>query len=92
MVWLFLMTATIAHSTFDGEMSEASPMILHADGECIGFEKAKDAIQRDLKHVMKLLPLRDVPVTYSVHFSDVNGLSRHENYTIGLEIGSYLGR
>jgi len=30
-------------------------------------------------------------VTYSVHYSDVNGLSRLENYILGLETAKYFG-
>ena len=58
-----------------------------------GYDKAKEAVERDLKAATKHIAhtAQSVPVTYSVHFSDVNGLSRLENYILAGEIASYLG-
>lgn len=82
--------ASTAHSTFHVEKAEANPAVVHAEGHA-GFEKAKHAIERDLKHVMRSQTSQQGSVTYSVHYSDVNGLSRLENYILGLEIAKYLG-
>jgi len=47
-------------------------------------------VERDLKHVMKAHAAQDGDVTYSVHYSDINGLSRLENYIIAGEVAQYL--
>lgn len=91
MLKAFLKTASTAHSTFHVEKAEANPIILHAEGSSTGYKQAKHAIERDLKHVMRAHTAQDEAVTYSVHYSDVNGLSRLENYILGLEVGKYLG-
>lgn len=87
---LFHTSASTAHSTFHVEKAEANPAVLHADGSA-GFEKAKHAVERDLKKVLKSHAAQSGSVTFSVHYSDVNGLSRLENYILGLEIAKYLG-
>lgn len=89
---LFAKSASTAHSKFHTEKAEGNPAVLHAEGKA-GFEKAKHAVERDLKHVMKAMKAhtaQEGQVTYSVHFSDVNGLSRLENYIIAGEIAQYL--
>jgi len=88
---IFTKSASSAHSTFHTEKAEAIPAILHVDGHA-GFEKAKHAVERDLKHVLKSheVTAQKDPLTYSVHYSDVNGLSRLENYILGLEIAIYF--
>jgi hypothetical protein len=83
--------ASTAQSTFHTEKADGNPAVLHADGAA-GFEKAKHAVERDLKHVMKNIKTNNgEEVVYSVHFSDVNGLSRLENYIIAGEIAQFLG-
>lgn len=91
----FLETSSTAHSTFHIEKAEANPAILHAEGSSSGYKQAKHAIERDLKYVMRSHPAtgatRQDSVTYSVHYSDINGLSKLENYILGLEVGNYFG-
>ena len=41
---------------------------------------------------MKAHTAKDNSVTYSVHYADINGLSRLENNILGLEIASFLGK
>ncbi|KAF7198533.1 Dihydroxyacetone kinase [Pseudocercospora fuligena] len=84
----FAESASTAHSTFHAEKAEGNPAVLHADGPA-GFEKAKHAVERDLKHAMKASTTKDESV-YSVHYSDINGLSRLENYIIAGEIAKLL--
>lgn len=86
----FAKSASTAHSKFHTEKAEGNPAVLHADGAC-GFEKAKHAVERDLKHAMKAHTAQEGDVVYSVHYSDVNGLSRLENYILANEIAHYLG-
>lgn len=89
---IFFETASSASSTFHTEKAEANPAVLHAEGASSGYEQAKDAIAKDLKHVMQAHGSQNDSVTYSVHYSDVNGLSRLENYILGLEIANYLSQ
>ena len=87
---LFVNSASTAHSTFHTEKAEGNPAIFHAEGSA-GFEKARHAVARDLQRVLRSETTQHGPQTYSVHYSDVNGLSRLENYILGLEIAKYLG-
>jgi len=88
---LFVKSASTAHSTFHTEKADGNPAIVHAEGHA-GFEKARHAVERDLKHVMRAHAAQQGFFTYSVHYSDVNGLSRLENYILGLEIANFLGK
>ena len=90
----FIKAASTAHSKFHTEKADGNPAVLHVSGTA-GFEKAKEAVERDLKEVMKVHQAQTAQtksVVYSVHFSDVNGLSRLENYIIAGEIAQYLGK
>lgn len=87
----FAKCTSTAQSKFHVEKAEGNPAVLHADGPA-AFEKAKHAVQRDLKYAMRAHSSQDDQVTYSVHYSDTNGLSRLENYIIAGEIAQYLGR
>lgn len=90
---VFLDMASTAHSAFHVEKAEGNPAIFHAEGSSTGYEKAKHAIERDLKHVMRQGTswTHKGDLTYSVHYSDVNGLSRLENYILALEVASFMG-
>ena len=90
LVKTFMKTASTAHSSFHVEKADGNPAIMHVAGAS-GFEKAKHAVERDLKHVMRAHASQEGSVTYSVHYTDVNGLSRLENYILGLEIAQYFG-
>ncbi|KAK3110022.1 hypothetical protein LTR53_016124 [Teratosphaeriaceae sp. CCFEE 6253] len=85
----FIRNASTAHSKFHIEKVDGSPALMHADGAA-GYEKAKHAVERNLKHAMEAHASRGGDVTYSVHYSDVNGLSRLENYIIAGSIAQYL--
>ncbi|KAK0248940.1 hypothetical protein LTR91_003614 [Friedmanniomyces endolithicus] len=86
---LFMENASTAHSKFHVEKAGGKPAMLHFEGAA-GYEKAKHAVERDLKHAMKAHSAQEGEVTYNVHYSDVNGLSRLENYIIAGEIAQYL--
>ncbi|KAK5118488.1 hypothetical protein LTR62_003003 [Meristemomyces frigidus] len=86
---LFAKSASTAHSTFHVEKAEGNPAVLHTDGAA-GFEKARHAVERDLKYILKTHEAQAGEVTYSVHYSDTNGLSRLENYIIAGEVASYM--
>jgi hypothetical protein len=86
---LFVKSAATAHSKFHVEKADGNPAIVHVEGAS-GFSQAKHALQRDLDYVLKSHAIPG-DATYSVHYSDTNGLSRLENYIIAGEIAQYLG-
>ena len=88
---VFMENSSTAHSKFHVEKAGGKPAVLQAEG-ATGFENARHAVERDLKHAMKAHSAQEGDATYSVHYSDVNGLSRLENYIIAGEIAQYLGR
>ena len=89
----FMKSATTAHSNFHTEKSNGNPAVVNAEGT-FGYEQAKQAVEKDLAHAMKDVAhtAQSVRVVYSVHFSDINGLSRLENYIVAGEIADYLGK
>jgi len=89
---VFLKTSTTATSTFLAGKESGQAAISHAEGGSSGYEEARDAIGKALKHVLGPLGDQNTETTYSLHYSDVNGLSRLENYILGLEIATYLSK
>ncbi|RMX73642.1 hypothetical protein D0869_13398 [Hortaea werneckii] len=87
---LWAKSNSTSRSKFHVEKANGNPAVLHAEGPT-GYQNAKDAITKDLKQAMKAHSAQEGPVTYSVHYSDVNGLSRLENYIMAGEIAQFLG-
>ncbi|KAH0399284.1 Dak phosphatase, partial [Aureobasidium melanogenum] len=86
----FLDTSTTVTSTFQTGKEGGRPALSHAEGDSGGYEEARHAIAKALDRVLRPhLDQRD-GITHSIHYSDVNGLSRLENYILGLEIATYL--
>ena len=77
-------------STFSTEKKDGRPAISLAEGDSNGYEEARHAIAKALEQVLQPHLEQKDGVTHSVHYSDVNGLSRLENYILGLEIATYL--
>ncbi|KAI9877252.1 MAG: hypothetical protein M1830_004433 [Pleopsidium flavum] len=86
---IFLKTATNTTSTFDLEKTGANPSVIHA-GSSASFVSAKAAVQKDLVHVLRSHTAQEGPVVYSIHYSDINGLARLENYLLAHEISIYI--
>ncbi|KAG9562311.1 Dak phosphatase, partial [Aureobasidium melanogenum] len=86
----FLDTSTTVTSTFQTEKEGGRPALSHAEGDSSGYEKARHAIAKALDSVLRPHLDRRDGITHSIHYSDVNGLSRLENYILGLEIATYL--
>lgn len=89
MLQVFAAEAVTTNSKFHVEKTDGGPAVVHHDGVQV-FEKAKHAVERDLKHLFQQLSPQSEDIVYSVHYSDVNGLSRLENYIIANDIASYL--
>lgn len=65
---------------------------MHAEGKPSGYDEAREAIEKALEHILRPHVDQNEGMTYSLHYSDVNGLSRLENYILGLEIATYLSK
>ena len=87
----FAKSASTTHCRFHTEKVDGNPAVLRPDGPA-AFESARQAVERDLGYVMKdeAHTVQSVAVVFSVHFSDLNGLSRLENYILAGEIAHYL--
>lgn len=88
----FLKTSTTAMSGFQTGKEDGQAAILHAEGEPSGYDEAGKAVGKVLEYVLHHHPNQNEGMTHSLHCSDVNGLSRSENYIMGLEITTYLSR
>lgn len=45
---------------------------------------------KDLSHVLRAHTAEEGPVVYSIHYADINGLARLENYLLAHEISTYM--
>ncbi|KAI9714634.1 MAG: hypothetical protein M1812_006299 [Candelaria pacifica] len=86
---LFLKTVTSTTSKFDTQKTGANPSVVHA-GSSASFESAKFAVEKDLIQVLRSHTAQEGPVVYSIHYADLNGLSRLENYLLAHEISTYV--
>lgn len=77
-------------STFHHTRTGSGPSVIHA-AETAEFSSAKAAVSRDLVHLLGS-SLSAEGVVYSVHYSDINGLSRLENNILAHEISGYFGK
>ena len=78
-------------STFHEEKIGNAPSVTQA-AEIAQFNSAKSAIDKDLSHLLSSKLASDENLVFSVHFADVNGLSRLESNILAHEISSYLGK
>lgn len=85
----FAKFATETTSNFHEEKSGNVPSIAHKDG-ISRFNSAKEALDKDLSNLLGS-KTAESEVVYSVHFSDINGLSRLENNVLAHEISEYFG-
>jgi len=86
----FAKSAVRTTSTFHEKKTGNSPSVIHAV-ETVEFNSAKSAIDKDLGRLLSLRPSTCGDLVYSVHYSDINGLSRLENNVLAHEISEYLG-
>jgi dihydroxyacetone kinase len=78
-------------SKFLEEKVGDAPSVNHA-AEIAEFNSAKKAVDRDLGRLLSSIPTQEAGVVFSVHYSDINGLSRLENNILAHEISEYLGK
>lgn len=87
----FVKGATSVHSRFHTEKKGEDPAVQHSSG-AHAYKNAKEVAERDLPEAIKAAgETKDGDMVYSVHYSDINGLSRLENYILAGEISRYLG-
>jgi hypothetical protein len=86
----FTKFATTTSSTFQEEKTGNVPSVAHEIG-ISEFNSAKEALGKDLGHLLGS-KTAEADVVYSVHFSDINGLSRLENNILAHEISEYLSK
>jgi len=85
----FFKNALTAYSTFQTDKVEGKPTISGAGGDSAPFESVKATVEKQLKSLFETQKGQSGKVTYSIHYSDINGLSRLENYIIAKEIAEY---
>ncbi|TVY83771.1 Dihydroxyacetone kinase [Lachnellula suecica] len=85
-------TKSIARTTskFHPTKAGTGPSVAHA-AEIAEFNSAKVAINKDLETLLTSKPARADEV-YSIHYSDVNGLSRLENNILAHEISEFFAK
>jgi hypothetical protein len=86
----FMNCSITAYSTFGTEKAEGKPTIsLGAEGSSGSFESVKSTVKKELESLFKSHKTHKGENTYCIHYADVNGLSRLENYIIAKEIAEY---
>ena len=85
----FFKNELTAYSTFQTDKVEGKPAISGAGGDSAAFESVKATVEKQLKGLFETQKDQSGKVTYSIHYSDINGLSRLENYIIAKEIAEY---
>ncbi|KAM0718850.1 hypothetical protein Q7P37_005922 [Cladosporium fusiforme] len=89
LVKVFAQNASTAYTTFAAEKAGGKPALVGADGKSSSYESVKATIEKELGNVLKAQGPQNGQVTYSIHYSDINGLSRLENYILAKEIADY---
>lgn len=85
----FIKAAVETTSTFKNAKSGNTPSIAHTS-EVAAFTSAKQAVGIDLKHLLASEQSSEAKDVCSVHFSDLNGLSKLESSILAHEISVYL--
>ena len=85
----FIKAAVETTSTFQETRTGKQPSVAHAI-EVAEFSSAKEAVDRDLEHLLSSGLSAGENAVYSVHFSDLNGLSKLENNILAHEISVHL--
>jgi hypothetical protein len=88
----FFKNAISVHSAFHTGKVEGKPAISGAKGDAAAFESVKSTVEKQLRSLLESQGAQSREVTYSIHYSDINGLSRLENYIIAKEIAELCRR
>lgn len=85
----FIKAVSETTSTFQEKKVGNGPSVAHAVAVA-EFKSANTAIEKDLDSLLGSGPSSGDDAVYSVHFSDLNGLSKLENNILAHEISVYL--
>jgi inorganic pyrophosphatase len=85
----FATSSTSTTSIFQEKKTAKGPSVAYAL-EIAEFSSAKSAVDKDLTNLLGTKPPGG-DLVYSVHYSDINGLSRLENNILAHEIFEFLG-
>lgn len=86
----FASSAVTTTSKFHKEKTGSGPSVTHGlDIE--EFNSAKLAVDKDLGNLLGSRELEKDELVYSVHYSNINGLSQLESNILAHEISEYLG-
>ncbi len=86
----FIKSATDTTSIFHEQKSGNVPAVAH-DVDIVTFSSAKQSIDKDLTSLLTSNATAARDLVYSVHYADINGLSRLENSILAHEISEFLG-
>jgi hypothetical protein len=77
-------------TSFHEKKTANNPSVTHGL-EITEFNSAKSAVDKDLSRLLGSKPSAGSDLVYSVHCSDINGLSSLENNIFAHEISEFLG-
>ncbi|KAK0118241.1 Dihydroxyacetone kinase 2 [Cadophora gregata] len=86
---LFVKATAKSTSKFHEQKTGDAPSVTHGDG-VVAFKSAKSSIDKDLSALLASTTSTGTGNVYSVHYSDINGLSRLENNILAHEISKFL--
>ncbi|KAG4427612.1 hypothetical protein IFR05_016904, partial [Cadophora sp. M221] len=87
----FMKLSTKSTSKFHEQKSGNAPSVAHGV-DVVAFNSAKASIDKDLSSLLSSAPSSGIDIVYSVHYSDINGLSRLENNILAHEISEFMVR
>lgn len=88
---LFLKSSNTLSSSFHVSKVGNRPARQNASAT-VSIESSQNSVLEDLNTILASFTASQTEVTYSVHYSDINGLSRLENHLLAHEISEYFGK
>lgn len=85
----FANSAVITTSKFHKEKTGSGPSVIHGL-DIAEFNSAKLAVEKDLGNLLRSRESEKDELVYSVHYSNINGLSHLESSILEHEISEYL--
>ncbi|PVH83334.1 Dak phosphatase [Cadophora sp. DSE1049] len=85
----FVKSAAKTTSKFHEQKSGNAPSVAYGV-DVVAFNSAKSSIDKDLSSLLGSTTSAGSELVYSIHYSDINGLSRLENNILAHEISEFL--
>lgn len=86
----FANSAVITTSKFHKEKTGSGPSVIHGQ-DIAEFNSAMLAVDKDFGNLLSSRASEKDELVYSVHYSNINGLSQLESSILAHEISEYLG-